>query len=289
MPVYYSIIQYITVYSTAHYNISSQTHVPPASFLAVTLSASLLPTCRSCLPSIDPTWIALQDKKEREKESKWRGGGCEGGRGGHQFHPYLFISQKDIWPSRVATASSNPSGLKASVITAERNWEEVPLLHSKVHLENNIGSWVTHHRWYGRESRCFPFVQTRPTVSPSYPRSQTQGGLARQKLSSLFFTPQPQHHLSSSLGLSTPDTRRRPGGHTPHPGLSQSLPLPRQTSSELPSSTPVYDASLRSGMPGGRLWNSPGLCVWGEGVWSEWGGVGWGVRIVWCERWGGVG
>jgi len=179
--VYYSIIQYITVYSTAHYNVSSQTHVPPASFLAVTLSASLLPTCRSCLPSIDPTWIALQDKKEREKESKWRGGGCEGDRGGHQFYPYLFISQKDIWPSRVATASSNPSGLKASVITAERNWEEVPLLHSKVHLENNIGSRVTHHRWYGRGSRCFPFVQTRPTVSPSYPRSQTQGGLARDR------------------------------------------------------------------------------------------------------------
>ena len=137
--VYYSILQYNTVYSIAHYNISSQTHVPPASFFAVTLSASLLPTCRSCLPSMEPTWMALQDKQEREKERKWRGGGCEGGgggceggRGGHWFQPNLFTSQKDIWPSRVATASSNPSGLKASVITAERR-EEVPLLHSKVH------------------------------------------------------------------------------------------------------------------------------------------------------------
>ena len=104
--VYHSILQYITVYLqyiTLH-TIIYQTHVPPASFLAVTLSASLLPTWRSCLPSTEPTWMTLQRQTgEREKERrrgggrKGRGGGgCGGVRGAHWFNLYLFMSQKDI-------------------------------------------------------------------------------------------------------------------------------------------------------------------------------------------------
>lgn len=65
------------------------TYLPLAACLAVILSSSFLPICRSCLPSMEPVCTALS----------W--------------------SQNVIWPFKAATASSLPSGRKATTRTAK--------------------------------------------------------------------------------------------------------------------------------------------------------------------------
>lgn len=65
------------------------TYLPLAACLAVILSSSFLPICRSCLPSMEPVCTAFSG------------------------------SQNVIWPFNAATASSLPSGRKATTRTAE--------------------------------------------------------------------------------------------------------------------------------------------------------------------------
>lgn len=65
------------------------TYLPLAACLAVILSSSFLPIWRSCLPSMEPVCTAFS----------W--------------------SQNVIWPFKAATASSLPSGRKATTRTAK--------------------------------------------------------------------------------------------------------------------------------------------------------------------------
>ena len=69
------------------------THVPLAIFFEVTLSESLLPTCRSFLPSMDPTCTALGEGEEgREgEERRGEGRGGEGRRGEGSIGCYVEL------------------------------------------------------------------------------------------------------------------------------------------------------------------------------------------------------